>query len=407
MKLLKNCKYVYDGNKVLEDKNIIIKEDKIKDVKDQIPSSIKFDQIIDCQNHAIFPSLFNSHNHSAMIFLRSYKDDLSFHNWLKNMLNVEENISEKLIYESSIIAIYEMIKTGTAGFFDMYYFPKETKKACEDIGIFSILSSKEEFNESNFVKQARLLHSIYSEDEETLKKQAKISKEKNQLINIHISETRKEINDCYKKHNMYPVEYLNKINLLSDRLVGSHVSWVTKKEIKMLKKNKCKVVTCPTSNMKLSTGGTLQYKEFKKHEIPILLGTDSVASNNNLNLIEEAKIFSLIQKHSYWDSSIINSKESMNTAINGWNLIKRYGVKSGKIKKGYKANLFGVSLKETEMIPSFKDNVISNLIYGTPNIDFHYINGIKKYDSNMKNGIEKRVKKAKKVISEFAKKEMI
>lgn len=410
MKLLKSCKYLYDGKEVLKDKDIIIENNSISEIIDSNEDKRKkekYDEIIDCSNHAIFPSLFNSHTHSPMIFLRSYKDNLSFHDWLNEMFKAEEKINKRLIYESTILAIYEMIKTGTSGFLDMYYNPKEIKKACDEIGIYGIISTKEELKESKYVMPARLLHAIYTEDKKSLKKQARLTNEKNQILNIHISETRKEVNDCYKEHGMYPVEYLDKLGVLSDKTVGAHLSWVTRREIKILKKKGVHAVTCPTSNMKLATGGTLQYREFKEEKVPLSLGTDSVASNNSLSMIHEAKMFSLIQKNNYWDSKIASSYESLNFALKGWDLTERYGIKSGKIKEGYLANLFGIDLNRVEMIPTYKENLVSNLIYSNPSIDFHYINGKEVYNSNKTNKIEKRVEKSKKVIDNFVKNNML
>ncbi|MFW6026003.1 MAG: amidohydrolase family protein [Candidatus Woesearchaeota archaeon] len=412
MKLLKNCKYIYDGKEVLENKDIIIKNNSILKVRNSNNSKNKkkdkeYEKVIDCSNHAIFPSLFNAHTHSPMIFLRSYKDNLGFHNWLDEMFKVEENINKKLIYESTILGIYEMIKTGTSGFLDMYYNPKQIKKACDEIGIYGVISTKKELTKSKHVMPARFLHAIYTESVESLKKQAKIAKDKNQILNIHISETRKELNDCYEENGMYPVEYLNKLGILSEKTVGAHLSWVTKREIKILKENKVHAVTCPTSNLKLATGGTLQYREFKDEGVPLSLGTDSVASNNTLNMLSEAKVFSIIQKNNYWDSKIASSYESLNLALSGWDIAKNYGIKAGKIKKDYLANLFGINLNKVEMIPTYKENLVSNLIYTTPSIDFHYINGKEVYNSKKQNKIEKRIIKSKKIIDHFVKNNML
>ncbi len=334
---------------------------------------------VNCKGKLAIPGLCNLHTHVPMVLLRGYEDDKNLHEWLEKVWEIEKKLTPKDIYISSKYGILEMIKTGTTCFLDMYFHVNKIADACKELGIRAFLGYgivaleenklKRELEETirtiKYIKKLKTIitpviapHAIYTVYEEGLKKSLEIAKKYNLKIHMHLSETRKEVWDCYKKYKLRPVEYLKKINFLNSNCIFAHCGYLTKGEIRILKEHDCKVVSCTTSNMKLGTGGYFSYPEFKENNILVGLGTDGACSNNSLNMFLEMKFFSLMQKWFRWDSSIINSKEVFKLATeNGYRIL---GIKGGKIAEGYLADIVLINIKD---IPKPITNIYSNLVY--------------------------------------------
>jgi 5-methylthioadenosine/S-adenosylhomocysteine deaminase len=292
--------------------DIFIKGNKIEKIQENIFE--KADTIIDGKNKAVIPSFINSHSHSAMTLFRGFADDIFLQEWLETKIWPKEaKLTEEDVYWGVKLACLEMIKSGTTFFNDMYWHPRGTAKAVEEMGIRTAVSSvfidlfdgqkaKEQMQEnqklfqeikkySNRIMFALGPHSIYTVSKKSLKWIKQFADKNNLLIHIHLSETEKEVEDCIKQHGKRPVEYLDEMGFLGKNIIAAHVIWINDKEIDLLKKHNVKIVYNPTSNMKLSSG-VMPYEKMKKAGLKIALGTDGCASNNNLDMLEEMKFAS-------------------------------------------------------------------------------------------------------------------
>ena len=370
--LIKN---VLLNNKVTD---IFIRGNKIEKIKENI--SEKADTIIDGKNKAAIPSFINSHSHSAMTLFRGFADDISLQEWLETKIwPTETKLTEEDVYWGVKLACLEMIKSGTTFFNDMYWHPRGTAKAAEEMGIRTAISgvfidlfdkqkAKEQMQEnkklfqeikkySNRIMFALGPHSIYTVSKESLKQIKQFADENNLLIHIHLSETKKEIDDCVKQHGKRPVEYFEEIGFLGPNIIAAHCIWVNDKEIKLLKKHNVKIIYNPTSNMKLSSG-VMPYEKMKNAGLKIALGTDGCASNNNLDMLEEMKFASLLQKINN-NPTTLPAQESFNLAT--INPAKIFGLDYGEIKENKLADLLLIDLKNINLNP--QHNLISNLVY--------------------------------------------
>ncbi|DAC36448.1 MAG TPA: amidohydrolase family protein, partial [Candidatus Thalassarchaeaceae archaeon] len=170
-------------------------------------------------------------------------------------------------------------------------------------------------------------HSVYVCDEEILHKASDLAKKTECTLQIHTSETRKEVADCHAETGMYPIEYLDSLDYFTDgTTVCAHCGWVTKKEMRILAGHDAHAVHCPTSNQKLACGGTMSYPAMKDAQVDVRLGTDGSASNNSLDMRAEAKAASLVQKHDHWDARVLDPLETWQLATKDskdwitWNL---------------------------------------------------------------------------------------
>jgi 5-methylthioadenosine/S-adenosylhomocysteine deaminase len=258
-------------------------------------------------------------------------------------------------------------------------------------------------HESNFFKCVPCVHSIYTNSKETIIKTKEITRKNNQYFSIHAAETRKEVYDCYEKHKMYVIEYLDSLGVLDEKTILFHVGYITKDEVLILKKRGCIVVSNPISNMKLATGAQFPYVYLKNNGVNICLGTDGSASNNNLNMFEEMKVFSLLMKHNFWEADIAHPKEVLKIASK--NAYDAFSINGGEIKKGNVSDFSLINVNNIDLIPLRKSNLISNLVFSFDgDVDYTFVNGNLSYKKEDLPKLSKRAKELGEIINSFMQK---
>jgi 5-methylthioadenosine/S-adenosylhomocysteine deaminase len=385
--LIKNIDELYtvnDNDFILNNAYIIIDKNKIKEYgKTELftYNEKNFDRIIDAEGKIVLPGLINTHTHAAMTLLRGYADDLPLKEWLENKIwPFESKLKGSDIYWGSMLAIIEMIKNGITTFTDMYFQMNKVAKAVKESGIRAVLSQGlieandglkglEEasafFIEWNNNANGRITtmlapHAPYTCTPDFLKRIINISNEQKSAINIHLAETKWEKDFIYNKYKMTPTALLNNIDLFKRPTIAAHCIFLDDNDIDILAENNVGVSYNPKSNMKLADG-IARIEEMIKKGINVGLGTDGVASNNRLDLIEEARIGSYLQKVRYMDPTVLNTHSILKMlTINGAKAIKIMNL--GKIKKGYLADLILVDIKESSNYYPHHNN-LSNLLY--------------------------------------------
>lgn len=383
--LIKNARYIVTQNperKILEDVDILIEDNKISNIGKNLS---KTDEIIDAKNKIIIPGLINCHTHSPMSLFRGVSDDEDLHDWLsKSIIPLEKNMDDEKVYYGTLLSILEKISTGTTTFNEMYSYIETIIKAVNKSGIRALLTSglKDNNEESNIdreikkskeiikliknneglIKPAFSLHWTLTCSDELIRKVYEINKEKLPL-HMHISETKSEVNENIKRFGLRPFERLDELGVLTQNFIGLHSVHLSKKEIELISKNNCKIVHNPAANMKLADGICPVYELLQKN-VCVSLGTDSPASNDNLNLFEEMKLASLLQKVYYENASILNAQETFDLAT--INAAKTLGMENqiGSIEVGKFADLVFIDKNEITINPIHgKKGLISNLIY--------------------------------------------
>ncbi|MCX6801641.1 MAG: amidohydrolase [Candidatus Diapherotrites archaeon] len=397
-------------NVLLEGKktSVLVEGNRIASIGKEKDSS---DEVIDGSSLAIAPSFVNCHAHAAMSLLRGYADDFPLQEWLQKYIwPVEAKVTKKDVYWGSKLACLEMIKTGTTCFADMYFFPEETARAAKESGIRAfpgiVFLGKEKIDAGKVKNQVKELgsfgerirpmlapHAMYTVSEENLRIVAEISEKENLPVHFHLSETEKEVRDCVKEHGKRPVEWLEKIGFLNERVLNAHSVWLDRKEIRVLAKSRAKAVHCPSSNLKLAVGGVFPYCELKKAGVEIALGTDGCASNNSLSMLSEMKFASLLQKHDCNDTTVMPAKEAFSIATEGG--AKALGLDAGAIKEGMLADFMLVDLKNFSLVPGH--SLISDLVYSASDscVDTVFCNGEIVMRHGKVEGEEEIIEKAK------------
>ncbi|MFW5998292.1 MAG: amidohydrolase [bacterium] len=390
MILIKNIKEIYtmnESNFKIEEGYIIIKENIIQEIgetpvpKKEKMNNIHFDKIINGENTVALPGLINTHTHSAMTLLRGFADDLPLKNWLEEKIwPVEAKLSPEDIYWGSLLAIIEMIKSGTTTFADMYFKMDQIGQAVKKSRIRAVLSQglieandgkeglknavtfcKKWNNKANKRITTMLApHAPYTCSPEYLEDIYEISRNLDLPINIHIAETKNEIKTIQNKYNLRPLELLEKVKLLERPIIGAHCVHLNENDIELLKNNKVGVAYNPNSNMKLGSGIAPVNLMLKKG-IKVGIGTDGTASNNNLDLIEEAKIGSYLQKANNLDPTLLDVKTmSKMLTINGARILHLENL--GKLQPGFLADLILIDIKKDSVFYPHHNN-LSNILY--------------------------------------------
>ena len=307
---------------------------------------------IDGSNRVITRSLQNWHTHLAMqLNARDFSDGYPLHRWLNEAIfPTEARITPDYVRVGTSAAAAEMIRTGSTFAADMYFFPAVTGDVLTNAGLRGLIGGPvsdaalpshddaesalaeldqllSQNKEKDLVQYAIATHSVYLCSQETLQRASELAERRKGRLHIHVSETRKEVADCKDKNGMYPVEYLNSIDFIQPGTIFAHASWVKKNEIRMMAEQNVTAVHCPSSNMKLACGGTLSFPPYRDAGVDVRIGTDGAASSGNgLNLLHEARLASLVQRHDHWDSTILPAQDIFQIATKGskdwvaWNL---------------------------------------------------------------------------------------
>jgi 5-methylthioadenosine/S-adenosylhomocysteine deaminase len=342
---------------------------------------IRAEQVLDGSGQAILPSFVNGHTHAAMTLLRGFADDMDLHTWLHDYIwPLEARLTPEDVTIGAKLACLEMIKSGTTFFNDMYWHYEATASAVEEMGIRAALSSvfidfndpetaqrrwreclelyEGNRNASERVTFALGPHAIYSVGRDSLLKARDFARENGVLIHLHLGETEKEFQDARQQWGLTPVEYLNSLDLLGPNLCACHAIWLTEGDMDLLAEKNVKVIHNPASNLKLCSG-FFPYAGLKSRGICIGLGTDGCSSNNNLDMLEEMKIASLMAKAWTKDPTSMPASEIFDAATRSGARI--FGLDCGEIREGWVADCILVDLNHPQLVPNH--TLISNLVY--------------------------------------------
>lgn len=339
------------------------------------------DEVVEAHSLALFPSFSNGHTHAAMTLLRGYADDMELHTWLSTKIwPFEAHLTAEDVYWGAKLACLEMIRTGTTFFVDMYWHPRATVRAAVEMGLRAgVCGAFFDFGDPGRATTMRQqvqdlyeqslddpdsiffvvgAHAIYSVSAPSLVWLSDFARERGLFLHLHLSETRKEVEDCMQQHGVRPVVYLDRLGVLGPHVVAAHAVWLDDTERELLARHGVGVVHNPVSNMKLASGA-LDCSALRRAGVRMGLGTDGCASNNNLDMREEMKIASLLAKLVSADPCALPAAEALSMATCGSAQI--YGQECGRIAVGAPADCILVSLKDACMTPVH--NVLSNWVY--------------------------------------------
>ncbi|MEA4999835.1 MAG: amidohydrolase [Candidatus Limiplasma sp.] len=344
------------------------------------------DETIDGTGCLCMPGLINLHTHTPMTFLRSVGADLALDDWLhKAIFPLEKQWDDDLIRAATDLGCMEMLRFGTTSFNDMYFYMDTVAQAVQDNGMRALLGHGiVDFDEScadmaegvsmaekwHHAANDRIRFSLapHSEGATTTKLLAKVTDTAKQMgltVHIHVSETDFDLQGCIKRHGLTPPAYLEKIGLLDVPVIAAHCVWFNDADIAIFQKHHATVAHNPISNLKLASG-IAPIAKMLQAGCNVALGTDGVASNNNLNLWEEIKLMPMLQKGNLLDPTVVSPAQALAAATSAG--AKALGYPDlGLLKPGYLADLILVDLQVPHMVPA--TDLEANLIYAAQGSD--------------------------------------
>ncbi|MBR2356662.1 MAG: amidohydrolase, partial [Lentisphaeria bacterium] len=372
---IKISQVLFNGNIV----DVAIENDRISRIAPVIEG--RFDSVINGCSKLLVPPFYNTHCHGAMTLLRGIADNLELMEWLeKHIWPAENNLTAEAVYIGSKLAILEMIKSGSVFFNDMYFFPAETLRAAEEMGVRAAIGmiaidttlpekrSKYIFDNeqlwadrqaySDRITLTLAPHAIYTVHEKTLRAIAERSAAENLPVHIHLSETSYEVEECLAKRGISPVKYLDTLGLLSERTLAAHTVRLSNEDIELLAERKVSVSYMPCSNYKLSSG-RFRFRSLMDGGVRVTFGTDGCAFNDNLSMFDEMKFGALGAKNERNSSTACSVDEIYRAAtLAGAGAFK---LNAGTIAVGKLADLMLIDLDSPMMVADY--NITSNLVY--------------------------------------------
>ena len=355
-------------------------------------------KIIAEQHGLVMPGLVNTHTHAPMACFRGLADDLPLMQWLQEYIfPVETKLTSEMVYQSTLLSIAEMIKSGTTSFCDMYLFAKDVAQATADSGmrawigevIHDFPSPNYGELESGFTYIDELFaiyadhpfinitvdpHAVYTCSPGLLKKLKNTAAKHDALYVIHLSEADKEVKYALDKFGVTPVMHLDNLGLLDSKVVAAHCVVLDKREIDLLARRGVKVVHCPESNMKLASG-VAPVPEMLGAGIAVGLGTDGSASNNNVDMFGEMNTGAKLHKAHRLDPTAMAATETLAMATIGGARVLGAENEIGSLEPGKKADLIVLDLNQPHLTPLY--NIPSHLVYAARGADIVHsvING--------------------------------
>ncbi len=339
-------------------------------------------EVLDGRGCVAHAPLINAHTHAAMTLFRGNGDDLPLMQWLEQRVwPYERRLTADDIYAGTRLAILEMVRSGTVFFNDMYWDFAAAAAAVEEMGVRACLSrvlidfgddkaasstrraiedvESEATGLSKRVSHALGPHSIYTVSEESLRWAAEFAHDRDLLVHIHVAETEREVNECVERHGCSPVEYLDRLGLLSPRTVAAHTVWLSDTDIGLLGEHGVVCVHNPVANMKLAVGAVYPHRRLAESGAVCALGTDGAGSNNNLDLFEEMKVAALLQKFRDDDPTSLPATEAM--AMATANPAPAFRLAGPELAPGRDADLILINAGTPAMEPVH--SLTSNLVY--------------------------------------------
>ena len=337
----------------------------------------EFDRVIDCRGNLLMNGFYNTHCHAAMTLFRGYGEDMSLREWLDTrILPAEDRLDDGKVKYGSLMAIAEMLASGIVSFSDMYFFCDKTAEAVLESGIKANLSrSLVSFEEgmtakgdSRFLEGISLardyhnaddgrilvdmsIHAEYSNVESYIRDVSAYTAENGFMMQLHLSETEKEHNDCIKRRGKTPTEFFRDCGTFSSPTTCAHGVWLTESDMDILAEHKATVSHNPCSNLKLGSG-IARVKTMTERGVNVALGTDGAASNNSLDFFREMYVASLIAKGSAQDPTVGKARDILKIATENGAFAQRR-LDCGKLDVGYRADLVLLSLEDVNTTPTY------------------------------------------------------
>lgn len=388
--LFSNISVLDENFEVKTGQYVAVKDEHIVYIGSEKPQE-NYGDVYDGKGKLLMSGLYNCHTHSPMTLLRGYGENMVLFGWLDLVQPVESTLTQEEMYTGTTLAIAEMMRYGTVSCTDMYLKIDTEAEAFLDAGFkcnlsWGVSSGAEgeaidtyrsvrgiEENRKRFQNQGNgliipdaSLHAEYTSNSEVAKYMADYAKEHNLRMHVHISECKREHEECKARHGgMTPTQYFDSLGVFDQPTTAAHCVWAEPQDVEIFKKRGVTVASCPFSNMKLASG-FCNISNLVKQGINVNIATDGAASNNSLNQFAELKVAATMAKAVAQDPTVITPWQALAmVTING---AKAQGREDcGAIKVGNRADCIVINMDQPYFMPIY--DVPTALVYASSGQD--------------------------------------
>ncbi len=364
----------FDGKQV----SVVIENKRIQAVT-EAPLDPDGAEVVDGKGNLLIPAFYNTHCHAAMTLFRGYGEDLPLQRWLEERIfPAEERLTYKSVYVATQWAILEMLRGGVVSFSDMYMFEDAVAEAVLESGIKANLSrslvsfdpNMDPATDRRFAEGLALYKTYHNADDGRLMIDFSLHAEYTNLphycayvgeragelgvgMQLHLSETEKEHNECLARHGKTPTQFFCDLGVFDVPTTAAHCVWVSDTDIAILAEKGVSVAHNPVSNLKLGSG-VMPLHKMRAAGVNVALGTDGVASNNRLDILREMQTAAILHKGYFRDPAITKASDMLGLATRSGAVSQRR-MDCGEIKVGYRADLTLIDRNSIHNIPSYDD----------------------------------------------------
>ena len=349
-----------------------------------------FQRQIDLKGDLLMPGFKDAHTHTAMVFLRSYADDMPLQEWLYDKVFPHEaRLTPEAIYTFTRLGILEYLSSGITASFDMYYHNEAYAKANVDSGFRTVICSAMNdfdadptniereylrFNDYHELVSYRLgIHAEYTTSQQRMEYMASLAEKYQVPCYMHCAETKSEVEGCLERYGLTPPQLLDRMGLFRYGGGGFHCTWMNEEDIALFARKGIYAITNPASNLKLASG-IAPVDKMLSAGVPMAIGTDGAASNNALDMFREMYLASCLQKVSRNDAAAGRAENILTMACVGG--ARAMGLNDcDDIAQGKKADLVVIDLNRPNMQPV--NNIAKNLVFAgsKENVRLTMVNG--------------------------------
>jgi 5-methylthioadenosine/S-adenosylhomocysteine deaminase len=377
--LIKNIELLHTPNG--EAHCIAIDNERITYVGKEAPKDFLADEIVDGKGKLATAGMVNTHGHVSMTLLRSYADDMALMDWLQNKIwPIEDKMDAKDIYWGALLGIVEMLKGGTTCFADMYAFMEDVARACVETGIranlcrglIGVAPDKDVKLAENttlfenwhgaangLIRVTYGPHAPYTCPVDYLQKVISVAGAHGAELQMHLCETKFEVESCQKEHGMTPIKLMDSLGMFELGTIAAHCVHLSDEDMELMAAKGVRVAHNPQSNLKLASG-IAPVKKMLEKGICVGLGTDGASSNNNLDMLEECRAAAMLHKAVDFDPLAIPAAKAWEMAtVDGAKVLGFE--KLGKLEAGNLADIVLWDMHKPYWYP--RHNKLSQLVY--------------------------------------------
>ncbi len=352
-----------------------------------IAASYRGRTTIDAGGAIVMPGLINTHTHAPMVLYRGLADDLALMDWLQKYIFPAEarTVSPAFVAAGTRLAALEMIRSGTTTYADMYYFEEEIARVTKAAGLRGVLGQTiiqfpvpdaktpadglarteafaKQFAGDPLITPAVAPHSMYTLDTETLRRARALADQYSIPLLTHLAETEDEIKISETRHKLSPAAYLDSLGFWKPGTLAAHGVWLAPADIEILRRAGAGVSHNPESNMKLASG-IAPVLAMRAAGVPVGLGTDGAASNNDLDMFEAMRQAAFLHKMASKDPRAMPAGDALAMATIEGARALGMADRIGSLEPGKRADVIVVGTTAPRQAPMY--DPVSHLVYVT------------------------------------------